>query len=551
MYTAHFGLREPPFAITPDPAYVYLSRHHQEALAHLLYGVGENGGFVQLTGEVGTGKTTLIRTLLEQRLEGVEVALCHNPRLTVEELLATVCDELGARYPGEPHTLKALLDALNTHLLQTHAAGRRTVLILDEAQNLSREVLEQIRLLTNLETAKHKLLRIILVGQPELRQLLARADLRQLAQRITARYHLPPLDRRETAAYISYRLRVAGGRPELFSAGAKGVIYRHSGGIPRLINTLCDRALLAAYSRGGRRVTPHLARQAAREALRGDPGGWIGRRWLALATVIAGLALIGLGRWGLPPADLWWPAALKPETPTVHPSAAAQVSAAPPTAPAAPPVSPPAATAPDGSALLRAASEDEARRRLLAAWNIAAPIPTGAAFCEQVQTQRLRCLAGRADWDTLRRYDRPALLRLRAPTGGAGWALLRTLTGNEATLEMTGPPVTAPLVELTPRWTGEYLLLWRPQISPALIGPGASSEAVRWLRTRLSLAAGQPAPEPLSDVFDAALVEQLRAFQMERGLRPDGLAGQRTLVLLNNLTPEPGAPTLQRPGEPR
>ena len=551
MYTAHFGLREPPFAITPDPAYVYLSRHHQEALAHLLYGVGENGGFVQLTGEVGTGKTTLIRTLLEQRLEGVEVALCHNPRLTVEELLATVCDELGARYPGEPHTLKALLDALNTHLLQTHAAGRRTVLILDEAQNLSREVLEQIRLLTNLETAKHKLLRIILVGQPELRQLLARADLRQLAQRITARYHLPPLDRRETAAYISYRLRVAGGRPELFSAGAKGVIYRHSGGIPRLINTLCDRALLAAYSRGGRRVTPRLARQAAREALRGDPGRWIGRSWLALATVIAGLALIGLGRWGLPPADSLSPAALKPEAPAVHLSAAAGVSAAPPTAPAAPPVSPPAATAPDGAALLRAASEDEARRRLLAAWNIAAPIPTGAAFCEQVQTQRLRCLAGRADWDTLRRYDRPALLRLRAPAGGAGWALLRTLTGNEATLEMAGPPVTAPLVELTPRWTGEYLLLWRPQISPALIGPGASGEAVRWLRTRLALAAGQPAPEPLSDAFDAALVEQLRAFQMERGLRPDGLAGQRTLVLLNNLTLEPDTPTLQRPGEPR
>ena len=169
MYAAHFGLREPPFAITPDPAYVYLSRHHQEALAHLLYGVGENGGFVQLTGEVGTGKTTLVRTLLEQRLENVDVALCLNPRLTVEELLAAVCDELGVSYPRESHTLKALLDPLNAHLLQTHAAGRRTVLILDEAQNLSREVLEQIRLLTNLETAKHKLLRIILVGQPELR----------------------------------------------------------------------------------------------------------------------------------------------------------------------------------------------------------------------------------------------------------------------------------------------------------------------------------------------------------------------------------------------
>ncbi|MBS1247393.1 MAG: hypothetical protein H6R48_182, partial [Proteobacteria bacterium] len=259
MYAPHFGLREPPFAITPDPAYVYLSRHHQEALAHLLYGVGENGGFVQLTGEVGTGKTTLVRTLLEQQLENVDIALCLNPRLTVAELLATVCDELGASYSPEPHTLKALLDALNAHLLQTHAAGRRTVLILDEAQNLSREVLEQIRLLTNLETAKHKLLRIILVGQPELRTLLARPDLRQLAQRITARYHLPPLDRRETAAYIDHRLRVAGGREDLFTWGARRVVYGHSGGIPRLINIICDRALLGAFGQGARRINASLA----------------------------------------------------------------------------------------------------------------------------------------------------------------------------------------------------------------------------------------------------------------------------------------------------
>jgi general secretion pathway protein A len=425
MYAPHFGLREPPFAITPDPAYVYLSRHHQEALAHLLYGVGENGGFVQLTGEVGTGKTTLVRTLLEQQLENVDIALCLNPRLTVAELLATVCDELGASYSPEPHTLKALLDALNAHLLQTHAAGRRTVLILDEAQNLSREVLEQIRLLTNLETAKHKLLRIILVGQPELRTLLARPDLRQLAQRITARYHLPPLDRRETAAYIDHRLRVAGGREDLFTWGARRVVYGHSGGIPRLINIICDRALLGAFGQGARRINASLAREAAREALHGGTGGWNWRSWLALATGLAGLAMIGVG--------LWVPHANQ--------------------------------SAPPAVSLVPAATPTPAE-----ASNAMAPPPT---------------------------------LATAAPAESA-------------------PPRT-------------------------LIGLGASGAAVRWLRERLALAAGQPVPDPLSEVFDAALAEQVRAFQRDHGLQPDGLVGPRTLVLLNNLIPEPDTPALRPP----
>ena len=194
MYESYFGLREHPFAITPDPNYLYLSPHHQEALAHLVYGVRENGGFVQLTGEVGTGKTTLIRSLLAQQPEQADIALCLNPKLTALELVTTVCDELGVNY-SIATSLKPLIDALNRHLLASHGKGRHTVLIIDEAQNLSVEVLEQVRLLTNLETHHHKLLRVILVGQPELKVLLARPELRQLAQRITARYHLPPLNR--------------------------------------------------------------------------------------------------------------------------------------------------------------------------------------------------------------------------------------------------------------------------------------------------------------------------------------------------------------------
>ena len=530
MYAAYFGLREPPFAITPDPAYVSPSRHHQEALAHLLYGASENGGFVQLTGEVGTGKTTLIRTLLEQRLENVDIALCLNPRLTVGELLATVCDELGVAYPPGESTLKPLLDALNAHLLQAHAAGRRTVLIIDEAQNLSREVLEQIRLLTNLETAKHKLLLIILVGQPELRQWLARPDLRQLAQRITARYHLPPLDRRETAAYIAHRLRIAGGS-DLFTPDAQQTVYHRSGGIPRLINVICDRALLGAYSQGARCVTARLVSQAAREVLRGGGTGWAFHLWPALVIGCAGLAMIGAG--------LWLPQSTDPASVVSPAPGVKDVTAAIP----APPES--ADPLPDWSALLGQTGDPEIQRQLLAVWGVAPPVDDRAPLCDQARVHGLRCLSGRGDWESLRRYDRPALLRLRTPTGAAGQVLLRALTDEGATVEIAGKTFDVPLAQLTPLWTRDYLLLWRSPINQRVLGPGATGEEVRWLRQRLALATGQPLSEPLSEIFDAALTAQLRDFQRERGLQPDGLAGPRTLVLLNGLAPEPDTPALR------
>ncbi|HEX4872823.1 MAG TPA: AAA family ATPase [Nevskiaceae bacterium] len=266
MYLEFFNLREMPFSITPDPAYLFLSQRHQEALGHLLYGTGQHGGFVQLTGEVGTGKTTVVRTLLEQKLADVDVAMIHNPRQGEAEFVRSIADELAAPYPPSA-TLKEVVDALNEHLLKAHAAGRRTVLIIDEAQNLEVGVLEQVRLLTNLETAKQKLLRIMLIGQPELAELLARPDLRQLAQRITARYHLMPLDAGETAEYIRHRLRIAGTQEELFPPAAVHEVHRQARGVPRLINIICDRALLGAYSQGLRRLTPEVIRRAALEAV--------------------------------------------------------------------------------------------------------------------------------------------------------------------------------------------------------------------------------------------------------------------------------------------
>jgi general secretion pathway protein A len=265
VYPKYFGLKEPSFSIAPDPHYLFLSEQHKEALAHLLYGAGESGGFVLLTGEVGTGKTTVCRAFLEQLPEGVDVALIVNPAMTANELLLNICDEFRIRVPEGERSVKPLVDLLNGYLLESHANGRRPLLMIDEAQNLRPKVLEQIRLLTNLETTKHKLLQIFLVGQPELRRMLEREGLRQINQRVTARFHLRPFSLSETSDYIRHRVAVAGVDRPLFSAGAVKRIHRVSGGVPRVINILCDRALLGACVTRANQVTPAIVAKAARE----------------------------------------------------------------------------------------------------------------------------------------------------------------------------------------------------------------------------------------------------------------------------------------------
>ncbi|MDJ0805577.1 MAG: AAA family ATPase [Gammaproteobacteria bacterium] len=297
MYHEHFGLQEDPFSITPDPKYTYLSERHREALAHLVYGVTEGGGFVQLTGEVGTGKTTLCRNLLMLLPDELNIALIFNPRQTPLELVASLCDELHIDYPPGCSSLKLLVDRLNAYLLESHAAGRRTVLIVDEAQNLNFDALEQVRLLTNLETATQKLLQIILVGQPELKSLLEQPELRQLAQRITARYHLTPLDADETRAYVQHRLEVAGHGRRLFTPGALRLLPKMTGGVPRVINVLCGRAMLAAYGKRRELIDARLMRQVAKE-LQGSAARPGRLRW-AWAWGLAGLlgVALGLGAW--------------------------------------------------------------------------------------------------------------------------------------------------------------------------------------------------------------------------------------------------------------
>ena len=299
MYLSHYGLAEPPFAITPDPRFVFLGERHRDALAHLLYGIGQggSGGFVQLTGEVGTGKTTLCRLVLGQLPEDVRIALVLNPKQTPLELLESVCAELQVPQATRRRSLKTQVDALNEYLLQAYADGLRVVLMIDEAQELSRELLEQVRLLTNLETDTQKLLQIVLIGQPKLRETLARPGLRQLAQRITARYHLTPLQPAETAAYLRHRLSVAGASAFPFEDKAVARLHALSGGVPRLLNVLGDRALVAGYVHGRQRVDARLVDLAAAEVLPAATPAQRGWHILGWTLVLAGLASVWLALW--------------------------------------------------------------------------------------------------------------------------------------------------------------------------------------------------------------------------------------------------------------
>lgn len=297
MYTAYFGLKEKPFSIAPDPQYLFMSDRHREALAHLTYGLGDAGGFVLLTGEVGTGKTTVSRCLMERLPENTQAAFILNPTLSSHELLATICDELKIRYRKTGATLKTLTDKIQEKLLKNHKENTNTLLIIDEAQHLQPEVLEQLRLLTNLETNTKKLLQVILIGQPELQTLLKRRDLRQLAQRITARYHLLPLNKQEVAQYIKHRLSIAEGIRALFSVSAMNTIHKICGGIPRLINLVCERSLINAYSSNTAVVNKRIALLSAHEALGDDyeVTSWWQNATIKIALVVLLVGVISAG----------------------------------------------------------------------------------------------------------------------------------------------------------------------------------------------------------------------------------------------------------------
>jgi len=531
---------------------MFMSTRHQEGLAHLLYGINHGGGFVALTGEVGTGKTTLCHCLLQQLPENIDIALILNPKLNAIELLATICDELRIAYDNNTQTLKNLVDALNQYLINAHAKGRRTVLVIDEAQNLSLEVLEQIRLLTNLETTKIKLLQIILVGQPELKDLLNRPELRQLNQRITARYHLLPLSLDETRTYIRHRLMMCKGNPDLFNDSAINKIFQLSNGIPRVINIISHCALLGAYSQDMRTVTPEIVKRAAKETL-----AFKNDKTSLAKPMLATLAIACLAG-GL---YYWTQIAAINNTPVNHqitvnssalpqkndiqhlpaaqaPTKPAKVSAAPKQASAEPDkkfaqwLGNPELTLPEGIA------------NALKIWK--KDIPKGQQIdCDYAKKTGLNCLFAKGNWKDLMAYNRPAILEFSLSPDNKRFALLSAINNGQPTFVFDGNH-TFSLDDVLSFWDGYYVLLWQSPIPVQMLYPGQTSPHIIWLRQQLSAIDGVNGNSNNPQYFDAELKARVINFQRAHHLTPDGKVGMKTIFHMDTATGASGSPHLKQ-----
>jgi general secretion pathway protein A len=558
MYAKFFGLKREPFSIAPDPRYLFMSERHREALAHLLYGLSGGGGFVLLTGEIGAGKTTVCRCFLEQIPKNCNVAYIFNPKLTVTELLKSVCDEFHiVSPPREPGTgtVKDYLDPLNEYLLRTHAAGQNNVLIIDEAQSLSIDVLEQLRLLTNLETNERKLLQIILIGQPELRTMLARPELEQLAQRVIARFHLEALSEVETRRYIRHRLAIAGlSGAGPFDRDARVRIHELARGIPRRINMLCDRALLGAYANGQHRVDRATLDRAAKEVFdHASPAAGGRTRRVAVWGVATLAGAVALGAAWL---------ALNGGLPRLGSGPMLAQAARP--APAVPASAPPAgaarsASAASGVALassgaaavpMRAASagefvappelkfrfatlnrnERDAWRELAPAWKLELEAGDPCLAATRLQVQ---CYRSNATLALIRQLGRPGIVTLYDEDNRPIYALLTGLTGRDATLRMGATTLSVSLVSLAGVWRGEFATFWR---APPGYAPRTADAPPRplaqWLSTQLGTLEGA-APVAARPASGVALKSRVIAFQLAQGLKPDGLVGPTTLMQLN------------------
>ena len=561
MYKDYFCLQEMPFSIAPDPRFLYRSVRHREALAHLLYGVQGEGGIVLLTGEVGTGKTTICRCFLEEINASCDVAFILNPRLSAKELLAAICDEFHIeRAPGAAR-VKGLIDAINAHLLAANARGRRAVLIIDEAQNLQPDVLEQLRLLTNLETNTRKLLQIILIGQPELQKMLRRPELRQVAQRVVARYHLTHLSRAEVAAYVAHRLNVSGARAPIFRDSLIGTLYRVTGGVPRLINLVCDRALLGTSVQGQLQVTPKTLRNAAREVLATSGGVHLRSRplvlWLLLAAAVFCGGIFAASLSALPP---WFMAWIAPELPVygsapVRPPKDAEAArasteaalAAPidsaadakpagavetPTAGATAPVATDDLSWPEDKAP-RGRSEELAFRDLLSLRGLVYDAGDRRHPCKAAEGFRLRCQFGRGGMADLRRIDQPAVLKIDGGGKGREYHIVITgLSGNTATVLVAGATRSVSLTQFAQLWSGMHVHLWDvPPGYSEILESGSRGPAVLWLRQALARLQGGNADGPA--VFDEDLTRRVKAFQFAEGMVADGAAGALTLMRVN------------------
>lgn len=555
-YETYFGLHEAPFSISPDPRYLYLTPGHREALAHLLYGVSGGGGFVLLTGEVGAGKTTVCRCLLQQLPEDVDVALILNPKLNVLEFHEAICDELGIKIHGDKEvSFKLVVDYIRKHLLVAHGKGRNTVLIVDEAQNLAPEVIEHLRLLTNLETDEKKLLQIILIGQPELRDLIDSPALSQMAQRITARFHLNLLSRLEAQGYVEHRLKVAGVEKKIFDSKSIKYIWLRSGGVPRLMNSICDRALLGASLANKKTVNKKIARRAANEVLGRQRGAEKRVFILPLRLAVLGFCLVAavaivatfgdrvlLKSWiGELPSRFTIPSftinddrdskrlgAVDGETLRPQPQqdlTGASLSG----------------NQESGSAFTTSLAdllhdnpgdgERLAVDQLFRQWGVAYTSRNRAADCDYAITQGLRCFGGSGNLQTLMTLNRPTVLGLRDKSQRLFKVTLLSIGDGKAVISLFDSNFLVPVDKLLELWTGEYLMIWRaPEAYKTIVKRGMEGDVVEWITTNLS---GNGGNNP-GRVYDRAVVERVKLFQQAHGLAPDGEVGPMTMIAINN-----------------
>lgn len=528
MYKEYFGLEEMPFSIAPDPRYLYMSERHREALAHLLYGFNSDGGFVLLTGDVGTGKTTICRCLLEQIPEKTAIAFIINPKLTVEELLAVICDEFGIRYPAGNKSIKLFIDYINSYLLEAHVKGHKAVLVIDEAQNLSADVLEQLRLLTNLETNQNKLLQIILLGQPELRDKLSQPELRQLSQRIIARYHLGALSKKEVSAYVTHRLTVAGVKSPLFSQSALDKLYKSSGGVPRLINVLCDRALLGVFAHGKQQVTKSILRKAAYEVFGADRFITHYRKAAMWVLLIIVLVIVGV--------------VVAASYHNKNESARSQ-----PVVINVPTPSPPRLDKlewPEDRPVSQ--SSKTAFESLLSQWGIAQQPRDSTSACDLAKTHGLQCLSDIGSLSILRQLNIPAVLKLSGNKGDIFYITVTALKEESAVIKVGTKTQEVSLKDIESHWLGDYTIVW--QIPPDYKGevlPGYKGPSVQWINKQMSTIRGHIIQPQDNSVYSDELVKEVKKFQLAEGLKPDGIIGPRTIILFNNML-EKGTPLLNK-----
>jgi general secretion pathway protein A len=571
MYNAYFGFKESPFSIAPDPRYLYMTEQHREALAHLVYGLNSEGGCILLTGEVGTGKTTVCRCLLEQIPEKSNIALVFNPKVTATELLETICDELHIEYPQGENSVKTYIDRINDFLLRANAAGQKTVLIIDEAQNMESAVLEQLRLLTNLETNQRKLLQIIILGQPELLEILAQENMRQLAQRITARFHLNPLTRNELKAYISHRLAVAGSNVQLFDEKAIKRLFQLSHGVPRLINIICDRALLGAYVESKTSVDQQTVSNAAKEVFGKITHRKSKQRWPAFTAIAAGVAAIAVAGYLIlqteavsfaPIAQLTsespqpaLPIETEIKVPAVAPLDVAAVDAAiinqdtytvDDTGTAQPldqvAEVPPVNSKSDGISDFRQLVFSETRKSkaqayadLFDIWNKEYNAAKNGNACAFAKDQGLSCLHRQGNLRSLAILNRPAVLKFYDENNDTAYAILTYLGDDEAMLRKGDTTLTVSADTLNRYWLGEYTLLWQsPPYYHSAVQPGSHGPIVQWLDQQLVRLYGHDHTPTIHDTYNDKLQSQIVKFQQSKGLTPDGVVGPHTFILLNS-----------------